>query len=224
MTSAALIQLESAQAHYQGELALHDIDLQVHEGERLSLVGRSGAGKSTLLRLIYEQHSNGTALVPQDEGLVQTLSVYHNVYMGQLAAHPVWYNLFNLIKPFKQRVSEINQVLERLQLEAKLFEPVGQLSGGQRQRTAVARSLYQGGNLLLADEPVSAVDEHQARLILDALCEDFSTVVLALHDIDLALQYSDRIIGLQDGRIVFDEPAGDLTTNDLMPLYRGELN
>lgn len=224
MTAPALIQLESAQAHYQGEPALQDIDLQVHEGERLSLVGRSGAGKSTLLRLIYEQHPDGTALVPQDEGLVQTLSVYHNVYMGRLAGNPTWYNLLNLIKPFRQPVSDIHQLLQRLQLESKLFEPVGQLSGGQRQRTAVARSLYQGGRLLLADEPVSAVDEHQSRRVLDALCQDFSTVVLALHDINLALQYSDRIIGLQDGRIVFDQPADDLTTDDLMPLYRGEIH
>jgi len=222
MTPPTLIQLTAAQASYQGTIALDDINLSVHQGEKLALVGRSGAGKSTLLSLIYEHHPDGTALVPQDNGLVHKLSVYHNVYMGQLGSHPGWYNLVNLIRPIKDRVAEVDAVLQRLQLDQKLFEPVGKLSGGQRQRTAVARSLYQGGQLLLADEPVSAVDDHQSRLVLDALCSDFSTVVLAMHDVNLALEYCDRIIGVEDGRIVLDQPSNKLKPEELLPLYRGE--
>jgi len=217
-----LIQLEAAQASYQGKQVLEHIDLSVHQGEKIALVGQSGSGKSTLLQLIYDHHPQQTALVPQDDGLVQTLSVFHNVYMGRLAAHSSWYNLINLIKPFADRVSEVEQVLQCLQLNDKLFDAVGTLSGGQRQRTAVARSLYQGGQLLLADEPVSAVDEHQSRLVLDNLCADFSTVVLAMHDVNLALLYCDRIIGLQHGRIVLDQASEDLNSDDLMQLYRGE--
>lgn len=222
MAPPTLIHLEAAQASYQGKIALDNINLCVHEGEKLALVGRSGAGKSTLLHLIYERHPDGTALVPQDEGLVQTLSVYHNVYMGRLGKHPSWYNLINLIKPFKDKITEVEAGLQRLQLSQKIFEPVGNLSGGQRQRTAVARSLYQGGQLLLADEPVSAIDEHQSRLVLDALCNDFSTVVLAMHDVALALEYCDRIIGIQDGAIVLDQASDDLKPDDLLPLYRGK--
>ena len=219
MTPARLIHLQDAQVRYQGKVVLNNINLSVHQGERLALVGRSGVGKSSLLHLIYEHHPDDATLAPQDEGLVQTLSVFHNVYMGRLGRHPGWYNLANLIKPFKVRVDEVEAVLVRLQLQQKLFDPVGQLSGGQRQRTSIARCLYQGGQLLLADEPVSAVDEYQARLILDVLCTDFTTMVLAMHDVALALEYCDRIIGLQDGTIVLDQPSKSLKPADLLPLY-----
>ena len=215
-----LVHLQAAQAKYQGKLALHNINLCVHQGEKLALVGRSGVGKSTLLHLIYAHHPEDAVLAPQDDGLVQTLSVFHNVYMGRLGQHPGWYNLLNLIKPFKERVVEVEDVLRRLQLQQKIFAPVGQLSGGQRQRTSVARSLYQGGQLLLADEPVSAVDEQQSRLILDVLRTEFTTMVLAMHDVDLALEYCDRIIGLQNGAIVLDQPSCSLKPADLMSLYR----
>ena len=220
MTSDKLIHLQQEQVSYQGKLVLHDINLTVRQGERLALVGRSGVGKSTLLRLIYQRHPHGAALTPQDEGLVQTLSVFHNVYMGRLGLHPGWYNLLNLARPFKKRVVEVEAVLQRLQLQQNLFAPVAQLSGGQRQRASVARSLYQGGQLLLADEPVSAVDEHQSHLVLDAMCSDFPTMVLAMHDVELALEYCDRIIGLHDGTIVVDEPSNSLNPADLLSLYR----
>lgn len=196
------------------------IDLTIRRGEKLALVGRSGSGKSTLLNLIYERTSADSAWVPQDAGLVQTLSVFHNVYMGQLAEHRVWYNLLNLIRPQQKEIAQVKKVLQKLQLDEKLFSPVGMLSGGQKQRTAIARSLYQGGVLLLADEPVSAVDEHQSRQVMDTLCSAFSTVVLAMHDIDLALDYCDRIVGLQAGKRVLDAPSSDLTRADLLPLYR----
>ncbi len=224
MTLSPLISLKAEQASYQGKLVLSDINLNVNRGEKIALVGPSGSGKSTLLRLIYSHHSENTALVPQDTGLVQTLSVYHNVYMGRLSQYSNLHNLVNLIKPFKKHIVEIKHCLKQVQLDEKIFEPVGRLSGGQRQRTAVARSLYQGGELLLADEPVSSVDEHQSKRVLDALCQEFSTVVLAMHDINLSLAYCDRIIGLQNGHIVLDSPSCDLTPDDLLPLYRGEIN
>ena len=163
-----------------------------------------------------------TALVPQDEGLVETLSVYHNVYMGQLRAHSSFYNLINLIHPFKQRVEEVDAVLVKVQLQDKCFDVVKQLSGGQRQRTAVARSLYQGGELLLADEPVSAVDELQAGRLLQILSTDFSTTIFALHDTQLALTHCTRVIGLHDGRIVLDEASEHLSATELTRLYCDE--
>ena len=215
-----MLELKSAQARYHGVIALQAIDLTIRQGEKLALVGRSGSGKSTLLNLIFERFPEDAALVPQDSGLVQTLSVFHNVYMGRLAAHSVWSNLLNLVRPQKKEMVDIGTILQQLQLEDKLFSPVGKLSGGQKQRTAIARSLYQGGALLLADEPVSAVDEHQSREVMETLCGAFSTVVLAMHDIDLALDYCDRILGLQAGKCVLDQPSHDLTRADLLPLYR----
>lgn len=224
MSSKKLIELTSEQASYHNQLVLKDINLTINHGEKVALVGQSGSGKSTLLRLIYSKHNINTALVPQDEGLVQTLSVFHNIYMGRLGHYSSWHNLVNLIKPYAKHIDEINAYLEQLQLSEKIFEPVGRLSGGQRQRTAVARSLYQGGQLLLADEPVSSVDEHQSNLVLNTLCQNFPTIVLAMHDIDLSLTYCDRIIGLDNGSIVLDQPSHELSAKDLLPLYRGELD
>ena len=214
-----MIQLQSETASYQGVETLHDIDLQVSKGEKLALVGQSGSGKSTLIKLIYEHYPVNTALVPQDYGLVNNLSVYHNVYIGRLEQHSTFYNLVNLIRPNPDQVETVRTILTGLQLEDYLFRPVGRLSGGQKQRVAVARSLFQKGHLLLADEPVSSVDEQQSRVVLKQMFNGFSTVVLALHDIQLALAFCDRIIGLEKGRIVLDSPAEALSVKDLLSLY-----
>lgn len=214
-----MILLQSETASYQGVKTLHDIDLQVSKGEKLALVGQSGSGKSTLIKLIYDRYPVNTSLVPQDYGLVNNLSVYHNVYIGCLEQHSTFYNLVNLIRPKADQVEIVRTILASLQLEDYLFRPVGRLSGGQKQRVAVARSLFQKGQLLLADEPVSSVDEQQSKLVLKQMLSDFSTVVLALHDIQLALAFCDRIIGLEKGRIVLDSPADALTTKDLLSLY-----
>lgn len=214
-----MIQLHSETASYQGVQTLHDIDLHIAEGEKLALVGQSGSGKSTLIKLIYDRYPVNTALVPQDYGLVHHLSVYHNIYIGCLDQHSTLYNLVNLVRPWPDQVKPVRAILVGLQLEEYLFRPVGQLSGGQKQRVAVARSLFQKGHLLLADEPVSSVDEQQSRVVLKQLLNGFSTIVLALHDIQLALLFCDRIIGLEKGRIVLDSPSKSLTTKDLLSLY-----
>lgn len=214
-----MLHLESANASYKDHIALADITLHVPAGQKLAFIGRSGAGKSTLLKLLYEQRPKDIALVPQDYGLVTSLSVFHNVYMGQLGRQPLWYNLVNLIKPLKQPVADVKELLELFQLEDKLFEPVGHLSGGQQQRTAIARAMMQSGNILFADEPVSSLDEQQSKSVMGALCERFDTVVLAMHDIDLALSYCDRIVGLNQGRITLDAPTANLKRSDLLEIY-----
>ena len=214
-----MIELQSESASYQGVETLHDIDLLVTKGEKIALVGQSGSGKSTLIKLIYERYPINTALVPQDYGLVNHLSVYHNVYIGCLSQHSTLYNLANLIRPWSDQVRIVRAILVRLQLEEYLYRPVGRLSGGQRQRVAVARSLFQKGCLLLADEPVSSVDEQQSKVVLKQLLSGFSTIVLAMHDIQLALAFCNRIIGLEKGRIVLDSPSEELTSKDLLSLY-----
>lgn len=216
----SLFTLRSVSAAYTGQQVLRDLSLTIEAGERVALVGKSGAGKSTLLRLLYGQRPQATALVPQELGLVQTLSVFHNVYMGRLPHHATWYNLVNLIKPLRREIDQVRQVLMSLELEDKLFAPVGELSGGQRQRTAVGRALHQRGQVLLADEPVSAVDEHQSHLVLGVIGDAYETTVLAMHDVNLALQYTDRVVGIKDGRIVLDQPTRGLTAADLTSLYQ----
>lgn len=215
----ALIELSLANAGYNGSAVLHDVSLAIRRGEKVALVGRSGAGKSTLLRLIYERVDGTAALVPQELGLVKTLSVFHNVYMGQLNRNSSWRNLVNLLRPMQQEVAAVSRVVDKLGLEEELFSPVGALSGGQQQRTAVGRALYQDDDILLGDEPVSAVDEHQSRVILETINDAKATVILAMHDIQLALAHTDRVIGLCDGRIVLDQSTANMTASDLDALY-----
>lgn len=215
-----LLQLSDEVAGYQGKTILRDLTLSIDAGERIALVGESGAGKSTLLRLIYERCRNQAALVPQDSGLVQALTVFHNVYMGRLHEYSVWRNFRNLLKPASADIATVRPVVEDLRLEDKLFTSVGELSGGQQQRTAVGRALYSTGDILIADEPVSAVDEHQAREILGTLNDQKKTVILAMHDRSLALEFTDRVVGIRDGRIALDEATAGMKPADLDDLYR----
>ena len=215
----ALFDIQDVSVQYNGHTVLDGVSLSIRKGERVALVGQSGAGKTTLLNLLYEQHKAEIALLPQDLGLVQTLSVFHNIYIARLNLHPAWYNVLNLVRPMQKEVAPIREIAQRLRLEDKLFTPVGELSGGQRQRTAVGRAIHQGCRILLGDEPVSAVDEKQARVVLDCIHEGHETVVMALHDVGLALAYSDRIIGIKDGRIVLDQPSSGMEPSDLDDLY-----
>jgi phosphonate transport system ATP-binding protein len=215
-----LFELDGASASYNGHAVLTDLKLRIGKGERVALVGQSGAGKSTLLGMLYEQRKSNAALIPQDSALVKTLSVFHNIYMGRLHRHGSFYNLRNLAWPRRAEIDAVRQITDRLGISEKLFEPVGELSGGQQQRTAVGRALFCGGEIVLGDEPVSAVDEHQARDILTALNQNHETVVLAMHDMSLALEFTDRVIGLKERRIALDAPSADLTTTDLVRLYR----
>ena len=182
--------------------------------------GPSGAGKSTLLTTLFAQQRAQAALVPQEYALVKHLSLFHNVYMGRLHRHSSAYNLLNLLHPLAREIEAVQPILARLGLEELLGKPVGELSGGQQQRTAVARALFQGGSVLLGDEPVSSVDPLQSRSVLEAINSAFPTVVLAMHDVALALDFTDRLIGLKGGRVQFDRPSVGLRAADLEALYR----
>jgi phosphonate transport system ATP-binding protein len=216
----SVFSLRNATLGYDGRAVLSGLTLGIEPGERVALIGPSGAGKSTLLAALYAQRSAGTALVPQDGALVKQLSVYHNVYIGRLHRHASAYNLLNLLRPFREPVREVTAILERVGLADKLFAPVGELSGGQQQRTAVARALYHGGDVLLGDEPVSAVDSVQARGVLDAINRAYPTVVLAMHDVTLAMEFTTRIVAIREGSVVFDRPSAAIEPADLEVLYR----
>ena len=204
---------------YRGDIVLRDISIEINAGERIALVGQSGAGKSTLISILQARYAADTAFVPQDLGLVPTLSVFHNIYMGALQRNSVVRNLLNLVWPRPADIALIQPIAEQLGIGEKLFAKVGELSGGQQQRTAICRAIFHGGDACLGDEPVSANDQHQSRVIMDALTTSFDTVVLAMHDIDLALEYSTRIIGIKDQSIALDVAADQVTRTDLNTLY-----
>ena len=219
-----LFTLDQAAIGWSGHTVLQDISLRIREGEKVALLGKSGAGKSTLLRHLYRQHSGELAFCPQQPGLVPGLSVFHNIYMGQLARHHVLYNALNLFFPFKQPLSEVTALAEQVGLADKLVAKAESLSGGQQQRVALARSLYQQQPVFLGDEPVSAVDETQAETLLQLIISNHRTVVIALHNTQHALRYCERIIGLAGGRIVLDAPSSKLTPESLSEFYQASHN
>ena len=216
-----LIELVKETAGYGGRPVLHAVDLTIRTGERIAVMGRSGAGKTTLLNLLYGRLAERVALVPQGSALVKTLSVFHNVYMGRLDRHPTWYNLRTLVWPARRVVGEVAAVLDLVDLRDALFARAGELSGGQQQRASVARALYNGRPVLIGDEPVSALDRVQGAEILSRLTSRHETMIVALHDIFLALGHTDRIVVLDSGRIVLDAPSRTLTAADLIPYYGG---
>jgi phosphonate transport system ATP-binding protein len=221
MSGHVALAVANAAAGYECRPVLHDMTLSVSTGECVAIMGRSGAGKSTLLGLLYDQAPERIALVPQAAALVKTLSVFHNVYMGRLDRHSTGYNLRNLVWPRRDELDGVSNVLSQVGLAEKLREQAGALSGGQQQRVSVARALYNGRPILIGDEPVSALDGVQGGEILRLLRSRFETLVLALHDVGLALAYADRIVVLQSGRKIIDAPAQSLTARDLIGHFGG---
>ena len=222
MNDDIVFELKRTCAGYSGRPVLFDIDLAVRTNERIAVMGRSGAGKSTLLGLLYAQRPADVALVPQASALVKPLSVFHNVYMGRLDRHSTAYNLRNLVWPAACKLAEVRSVLASVGLDGEIFSAAGALSGGQQQRTSVARALYNGRAILIADEPVSALDRVQGAEVLSLLKSHHETLVLALHDVHHALEHTDRIVVLEHGRKVIDEPSSNLTANDLLRYFGGE--
>ena len=206
-------------ASFSGKRVIGPLSLNVNPGDKIALVGKSGAGKSTLIRLIHERVDRDSSLIPQDLGLVNALSVFHNVFMGQLDKHSTWYNTMTLARPFAKDRAEVHTLLQSLGMTEKLWDPTASLSGGQRQRVAIARALYRNAPVLLADEPVSALDGPMANSVMTDLRDRFSTSIIALHDVELALNYCTRIVGIQDGQIALDQPSENLVASDIMSLY-----
>lgn len=217
-----LFDLKNQQIANDNSVVLNGISLQINAGEKIAILGKSGAGKSTLLRYLYQQKQQQTAWIPQDPSLVNVLSVYHNVYMGRLDTYPLWRNLWNLLLPFDSDKQAITQLLNELTLSEKLLIKCNQLSGGQQQRASVARGLYQSKKLIMADEPVSAVDVKQGAAILQLINNKTETVIIALHDAQLALENMQRIIGIKDGKIALDASSNSITMDDIHKLYEAK--
>ncbi len=223
MTASAtpVLSLRGASTSYSEQVVLRDIDLEIAPAETVVLMGRSGAGKTTLLKLLYAQSPASIALAPQAASLVAALSVFHNVYSGRLDRYSTLTNLRTLVLPPAKFIAEIRDILRDVDLEAQMWQKAGTLSGGQQQRVSLARALYNARSILLADEPVSALDRVQGRNMLRLIKTRHPTSVLILHDVQLALEFADRIVVLEDGRKVVDAPARTLTPQDLLLRFGG---
>ncbi|MES2821681.1 MAG: ATP-binding cassette domain-containing protein [Pseudomonadota bacterium] len=235
--------------HGNGQVALDAIDLRVEPGERLAIIGPSGAGKTSLLRLLATawQPSSGRlellgvepwalsarqrqrlrariGLIHQAPPLPPRQRVVTAVLAGKLGQWSLAKGLLNLLHPVD--LPGAAAALARLDLDDKLFERCDQLSGGQLQRVGIARVLYQAPELILADEPVSAMDPVLAGHTLSVLNQQASaggmTLLASLHAVDLALAHFPRIIGVREGRILFDRPAGEVGARELDALYANE--
>ncbi len=220
--AAPVLVLHGQEARYHGLRVISDINICIRPGERIALLGKSGVGKSTLLSLIYRalcSQSQQVALIAQDLGLVDKLSVWHNIYMGRLDRYNAFYNLLNLFYRRADRDAEITALATTLQLQDVLLKPAAETSGGQQQRAAIGRALYSEAPVILADEPVANLDRPTAELCMNMLTSHGGSAVIALHDVELALCYCDRIIGLRDGRVALDCAAAAADPAELSLLY-----
>lgn len=228
---------------------LAGVDLSIASGEQVAIIGPSGAGKTSLLRCLGTalRPSGGTleidraqpwqirraalrtlrsriGTVHQTPPLPPRQRVVTATLAGRLGRWPAWKSLLSLLVP--QDIAGAHAALERVDLQDKLFERCDQLSGGQLQRVGIARVLYQAPTLILADEPVSALDPSLADHTLAVLCEDArargATLIASLHAVELALTRFPRIVGVRDGRIAFDKTASSVTEADLKALYASE--
>ena len=216
----ALLTLTNASVGYKGVTILDRLDLRIRRGDRIALLGRSGAGKSTLLNTVFDALRAQAALIPQAASLVPQLSTFHNVYMGRLDRHSGPRNLRELLWPAKATLAAVEAVLAQVDLAGALRQKAGSLSGGQAQRTSVARALYNGRQVVIGDEPVSALDRRQGGRVLETIHATYATSVLALHDVALALEHANRVIVLKDGRVALDAPAAALREADVAALYQ----
>jgi len=204
---------------YDDFKAIDSLTLNIQKGEKVALLGKSGSGKSTLLKRMFELQKEFSSYIPQELGLVNNLSVFHNVYISKLDTNSLFYNIRNFIIPCKEQVSGISNILKDLLLDDKLFTKSLNLSGGQRQRVAIARAMYGQSEILLADEPVSALDEFLSKKVIEKLNASFETVVCTMHNVDLAIENFDRVIGLKDGEVLVDKHSSELTQEDRNRLY-----
>jgi phosphonate transport system ATP-binding protein len=235
--------------HPNGHRALSGVTLSAHEGERIAVIGPSGAGKTTLLRVLgaalrstegevqvlgarpwqlpaaaLKKLRARIGTVHQSPPIAPRLRVVTAVLSGRLGEWSAARALGSLFHP--SDIAGAHEALARLSMEDRLFDRCDRLSGGQLQRVGIARALYQRPALLLADEPVSALDPTLADAAIAQLVAQGestrATLVASLHAVDLALRWFPRIVGMRNAQVMFDLPATQVTPAMLDALYASE--
>ena len=226
-----------------GTIALDGISFNVEKSQFTVILGPSGAGKTTLLRMInglvtptkgsvtvgginvieknFRKVRTRVGMVFQHFNLVGNLSVLKNVLSGSLGTHQkLWSNIFLFPKSYRLRALDL---LDRVGLLDKAYNRADELSGGEQQRVGIARAMMQEPKVILADEPVASIDPANSINILSllkSLCkENQVTVLCSLHQVDFALQFSDRIVGFSGGKMIFDDQTSNLDRISLRNIY-----
>ncbi|MCK5812480.1 MAG: phosphonate ABC transporter ATP-binding protein [Clostridiales bacterium] len=221
-----------------GVKALKNINLAINEGEFVAIIGLSGAGKSTLLRLINKliESTNGEVIfdgnsvttatgrdlinirrqigmIFQGFNIVKRMSVLSNVLSGRVAYNPTWKTILGLFPEEDKQIAY--RALKRVDILEKVHNRASDLSGGQQQRVAIARALAQEPKIMLADEPVASLDPITTVQVMDYLkkinVEDGITTIANLHHVDLALKYATRVVGIKEGKLVYDVQMADIS-------------
>ena len=240
-----MLEIKNLRKHFEsGTEALKGVNLKINKGEFVSILGPSGSGKTTLLRSIngLEKIDNGeiflnnkkidklylpevqkkTGMIFQEFNLVNNLSTINNVLTGLLNSSSKFLSMFYLFT--REQKLEALQSLETVGLLDKAYSRADELSGGQRQRVGIARAIIKKPLLLLADEPVASLDPKASNLIMSLLKKinkEFNITILCnLHQVDLATQYSDRIVGLLDGAVIFDEATKNINKSNISQIYK----
>lgn len=227
---------------------LKNVNLTIEQGEFVAIIGLSGAGKSTLIRTINRMHDittgtltvNGTdvmtlqgkalrsfrrgiGMIFQSFNLITRTTVIKNVLTAFVPDLPWWRATFGVFTK-EEKVAAL-EALDKVGILDKAFVRADQLSGGQQQRVALARTLAQNPSIILADEPVAALDPVTAKQVMDdfkRINQDMKiTVLINIHHVDLALQYASRVIGIRAGEVVYDGPSDKVDQAILDTIYKG---
>ena len=241
-----VLQVRNVTRLFGSKAAVDDVSFQVDRSAFIGIIGRSGAGKSTLLRMmnrltdatsgeiLFEGRDiltlQGTAkrawqsqcaMIFQQFNLVPRLDVASNVLHGVLNSRSTLATMFNMWSDAD--ITRALGILDRLGISEQAPKRAEALSGGQQQRVAIARALMQDPKVILADEPIASLDPMNAQIVMDTLRriheEDGRMVVANLHTLDTARRYCDRVIGMRDGRVVFDGTPDQLTTGVARDIY-----
>jgi len=244
-----MMEIRKLRKEFGSVVAVDDVDLEISEPQMIGVIGRSGAGKSTFLRIINRlttatagqiivdgqnilalrgkrKHAwqRDCAMIFQQFNLVPRLDVLTNVILGRLNTQSV---LRSSLKFFtREERYEALSLLDRFGVSQTALQRAETLSGGQQQRVAICRAMMQRPKLILADEPIASLDPLNARLVMEALHtinrEEQIGVICNLHTLDTARTYCDRIVGMQNGRVIFDAPAAELTDAKAREIYGAE--
>ena len=242
-----MIQFDHVSKVYpNGTVGLDDVNLTIQDGEFVAIIGRSGADKSTLLRSVNRMHHitsgtlmvnginvstlsgkslrrfrRGIGMVFQSFNLVTRTTVIKNVLSACVPDMPFWRVLLGIFR--REDKMKALESLDKVGILDKAYIRADQLSGGQQQRVALARTLTQDPQIILADEPVAALDPVTARQVMQDFVrinkEMGISILLNIHHVELAIEYADRIIGIRAGRIVYDGPSKQVDQAVLNAIY-----